>query len=108
MSMGRREPEIAVTEQARRSALVGLAPLTAAIQLAVTSLATAPRAWKARPGSPLSRDPTPMVQIRSVCDRPLLTVRTARCRHYGQAEGTAGEDQACSSVAVTVISSTGG
>jgi hypothetical protein len=33
------------------------------------------RAWKARPGSPLSRDPTPMAQVRLVCDRPLLTVR---------------------------------
>src|SRR5918993_5739208 len=33
------------------------------------------RAWKARPESPLSRDSTPMPQVRSVCDRPLLTVR---------------------------------
>jgi hypothetical protein len=33
------------------------------------------RAWKVRPGSPLSRDPAPMAQARSVCDRPLLTVR---------------------------------
>ena len=33
------------------------------------------RAWKARPGSPLSRDPTPTAQVRLVRDRPLLTVR---------------------------------
>jgi hypothetical protein len=33
------------------------------------------RAWKARPGTPFSRDPTPMAQVRSVCNRPLLTVR---------------------------------
>ena len=33
------------------------------------------RAWKARPDSPLSRDPTPMAQVRSCAtDRPLLTV----------------------------------
>ena len=33
------------------------------------------RAWKVRPSSPLSRDPTPLAQVRWVCDRPLLTVR---------------------------------
>ena len=33
------------------------------------------RAWKARPDSPLSRDPAPVAQVRSLCDRPLLTVR---------------------------------
>jgi hypothetical protein len=41
----------------------------------VTGIEPASRAWKARPGSPLGRDPTPMAQVRSVCDRPLLTVR---------------------------------
>ena len=41
----------------------------------VTGIEPASRAWKARPGSPLSRDPTPMAQVRSVCDRPLLTVK---------------------------------
>jgi hypothetical protein len=45
------------------------------------------RAWKARPGTPLGRDPTLVAQVRSVCDRPLLTMReTARCRCYGHAE----------------------
>jgi hypothetical protein len=32
------------------------------------------RAWKARPGSPSTPDTTPMAQVRSVWDRPLLTV----------------------------------
>src|SRR5829696_473895 len=32
------------------------------------------RAWKARTGTPFSREPTPIVQVRSVCDRPLLSV----------------------------------
>jgi hypothetical protein len=31
-------------------------------------------AWKARPGSPLSRDPTPMAQFSASPDRPLLSV----------------------------------
>jgi hypothetical protein len=41
----------------------------------VTGIEPASRAWKARPGSRLSRDPTPMAQVRSGRDRPLLTVR---------------------------------
>src|SRR5215218_2915822 len=32
------------------------------------------RAWKARPGTPPSRDPTPMAQLRVFLDRPLLSV----------------------------------
>jgi hypothetical protein len=41
----------------------------------VTGIEPASPAWKARPGTRFSRDPTPMAQVRSVCNRPLLTVR---------------------------------
>jgi hypothetical protein len=49
------------------------------------------RPWKARPGSPLSRDPTPMAQVKSVCDGPLLTVRDRQLPMLRAAEGTACE-----------------
>jgi hypothetical protein len=32
------------------------------------------RAWKARPGTPLSRDATPTAQVKALPDRPLLSV----------------------------------
>jgi hypothetical protein len=48
------------------------------------------RAWKARPGTPLSRGPAPLARLSAPRDRPLLSVRD-RC--YGHAEGTAGEDE---------------
>jgi hypothetical protein len=32
------------------------------------------RAWKARPGTPLSRDATPMAQVKALLERPLLSV----------------------------------
>jgi hypothetical protein len=66
------------------------------------------RAWKAPPGSSSMPDARPMPQVRSSCSRPLLSVGDARCRCYGHAEGTAGEDQPPSSMAAMVTSSTGG
>jgi hypothetical protein len=66
------------------------------------------RAWKARPGTPLSRDATPMAQVKALLERPLLSVGTVRDRCYGHAEGTAGEDHAGSGVAAVVTSCTEG
>jgi hypothetical protein len=45
-----------------------------------------------------------MALVRSVRDRPLLSVGTASCRCYGHAEGTTGEDDRGSAVAAMVTS----
>ena len=40
----------------------------------VTGIEPASRAWKARPGTPLTRDGTPMAQVKVLAERPLLSV----------------------------------
>jgi hypothetical protein len=40
----------------------------------VTGIEPASRAWKARPGTPLSRDATPTAQLSAPANRPLLSV----------------------------------
>jgi hypothetical protein len=45
----------------------------------------------------------PMVQLRHLPDRPLLSVGTGGCRCYGHPKRMAGEDQPSSGVAAMVI-----
>jgi len=66
------------------------------------------RAWKARPSGPLSRDPTPMAQLKVSLDRPLLSVvdRQRPMLRARRGHGRRGRTRLC--VAAMVTSSTGG
>jgi hypothetical protein len=56
--------------------------------------ASASRAWKVRPGTPLSRDTAPMAQLGACPDRPLLSVGDRHRPLLRARGGTAGEDRA--------------
>jgi hypothetical protein len=74
----------------------------------VTGIEPASRAWKARPGAPLTLDAAPMRSSACLTTDRCCPWGAVRDRCYGHVEGTAGEDQAGSGVTATVTSWTGG